>query len=199
VLPRKYLCKLTGVIESALGEDLRAVYLTGSAAVGAYVPGRSDLDILVAVDGADRQSLERLVATSAHEGLPCPARKLELVVYELAALAHPGKRPRWSLNLNTGAAERHVGFDPELEPAHWFVLDLAFARRHARALVGPPPVELINDPGDAAIARAFDEMVEWYEQNEPDGAATARRRAEHWRATGTFIAKPGLPSDRTPP
>jgi hypothetical protein len=93
----------------------------------------------------------------------------------------------------------HVGFDPDREPAHWFVLDLAVARRHAQPLIGPPPAQLIADPGDAAVARALDEMVEWYERNEPDGAAIARKRASHWHETGTFIAKPGLPSDPTPP
>jgi len=199
VVTRNYLDKLTTVVASGLGEQLRAVYLTGSAAVGAYIPGQSDLDVLVVVERADSQALERLVATCGHEALPCPARKLELVVYELAALARPGERPRWSLNFNTGAAEHHVGFDPDLEPAHWFVLDLAFARRHAQALVGPPPTELIADPGDAATGRAFDAMVEWYDQHEPEHAEVARKRARHWHATRTFMPKPGLPSDHTPP
>jgi hypothetical protein len=190
---------LTRVIENALGERLRAVYLTGSGAVGAYVPGTSDVDVLVAVERAERPALERLVKATAHEALPCPGRKLELVVYELAALADPGERPRWSLNFNTGASEHHVGFDPELEPAHWFLLDLAFARRHAQPLVGPPPAELIADPGDAAIGLAFDAMVEWYERAEPEHAEVARERARHWHATHTFVPKPGLPSDGTPP
>jgi len=189
---------LTSAIQAALERQLRAVYLTGSAAVGAYVPGRSDIDVLVAVDGADRQTLERVVAMCGHQTLPCPARNLELVVYELAALRQPAVRPRWSLNFDTGESERHVGFDPDVEPAHWFVLDLAFARRHAQPLVGPPPDELIGDPGDDAIAKAFEDMVEWYELNEPEQAAVARQRAKHWRATGLFVAKPGLPSDATP-
>jgi hypothetical protein len=194
-----YAEALTSAIEEALGTQLRAVYLSGSAAVGAYVQGRSDIDVLVAVEGADRRALERVVAMCGHETLPCPARKLELVVYELAALRRPEARPRWSLNLDTGDSQHHVGFDPSLEPAHWFVLDLAFARRHSRPLVGPPPHELIGDPGDDAIANAFEDMVEWYERNEPDHAAVARHRAERWRAAGTFVAKPGLPSDATPP
>jgi hypothetical protein len=175
------------------------VYLTGSAAVGAYVPGKSDIDVLVAAGHADRAALERVVGTCGHDALPCPARKLELVVYELAALLQPGERPRWSLNFNTGASAHHIGFDPNREPAHWFVLDLAFARRHAQPLAGPPPAELIGDPGEAAIASALDAMIEWYEHNEPEGAGVAHQRAQHWRATGTFIAKPGLPSDPTPP
>ena len=199
MVPRKYLDKLTGVIKNALGERLRAVYLTGSAAVGAYVPGTSDIDVLVAVDRAERAALERLAQDAAHGALPCPARKLELVVYQLATLAKPGERPRWSLNLNTGEHEHHVGFDPDLEPAHWFVLDLAFAPRHAQALVGPPPSELIADPAEDAIGRAFEAMVAWYEMHEPEHAEVARKRARHWHATHTFMAKPGLPSDHTPP
>jgi hypothetical protein len=190
---------LTSAIREALGPQLCAVYLTGSAAVGAYVPGRSDIDVLVAVDGADRPALERVVAMCGHEALPCPARKLELVVYELAVLRRPDGQPRWSLNFDTGESERHVGFNPDLEPAHWFVLDLAFARRHAQPLAGPPPDELIGDPGDETIATAFEDMVEWYERNESEHAAVARQRAAHWRATDTFVAKPGLPSDATPP
>lgn len=79
------------------------------------------------------------------------------------------------------------------------MLDLAFARRHARPLVGPAAASLIADPPAADVERAFDAMVDWYERNEPAHAATARRRADHWRETGTFVAKPGLPSDRTPP
>jgi Nucleotidyltransferase domain len=193
---RNYVDALAGAIRDALGTQLRAVYLTGSAAVGAYVPAESDIDVLVAVEGADRAALERVVEMCGHEALPCPARKLELVVYELVALAQPDARPRWSLNFNTGACTYHVGFDPGQEPAHWFVLDLAFARRHAQAVVGPLPAELIGDPGDTAIAQALDDMVEWYERNEPEGAVVARRRAEHWRATGTFVAKPRPPSER---
>jgi hypothetical protein len=194
VVPRKYLDNLALALEAALGGSLRAIYLTGSAAVGAYRPGTSDLDVLVAVESAEHAALERVVASCSHEALPCPARKLELVVYELAALAAPGERPRWSLNFDTGAGEHQLGFDPDAEPSHWFVLDLAFARRHAVPLAGPPARELIRDPPRAAVDRAFTEMVEWFEQNEPDGAVVARMRAEHWRATGTFLPKPGLPS-----
>jgi hypothetical protein len=183
-------------LAAALGPALRAVYLTGSAAVGAYRPGTSDLDVLVVADPADRERLERVVARCSHEALPCPATKLELVVYEPAALAAPDERPRWSLNFDTGAGVRQVDFDPDTQPAHWFVLDLAFARRHAVPLLGPPPAELIGDPGDAAVTAAFADMVAWYDANEPGEAATlAALRARHWAATRTFAAKPDLATD----
>jgi hypothetical protein len=145
--------------------------------------------VLVAVEGAAREQLDRVVAEVSHPRLPCPARKLELVVYEVAVLADPGEVPRWSLNLNTGDGEQHAGFDPDAEPAHWFVLDLAFARLHARPLSGPPPTELITDPGSEAVRRAFAAMVAWYRRNEPAGAALAQSRAGHWETTGEWASK----------
>jgi hypothetical protein len=185
-----YVGLLTHQLQAILGSSLRAVYLTGSAAAGAYREGFSDVDVLVLSEPADRRSMELIVERCSHERLPCPARKLELVVYEPAAVRNPGERPRWSLNFNTGAAEHHVGFDPGAEPSHWFVLDLAFARRHALAQVGPPAAELIGDPSDAAVRAAFRELVDWYERNEPAEAERAARRARHWEATGEFAPKP---------
>src|SRR3954467_631502 len=88
-VPRNYLDALTTALRSALGQTLAAVYLTGSAAVGAYRQGVSDLDVLVVAQGAERPQLDAVVAACAHEALRCPAEKLELVVYEAAVLAQP--------------------------------------------------------------------------------------------------------------
>jgi len=194
VLARSYLAQLTTALNRDFGNALNAAYITGSAVVGAYRPGRSDLDVLVAVDVVERSTLDRVVATCSHEALPCPATKLELVVYEATALASPGSRPRWSLNFDTGIGVHHVGLDPDAEPAHWFVLDLAFARRHAQPLLGPPPATLIGEISDDAIEHALEQMVRWYELNEPAGVEVARERARHWKLTGNFTPKPGLPS-----
>src|SRR5881409_2250863 len=113
MLPSSYLDQLLSALTGTFGNALNAVYISGSAAVGAYRPGESDLDVLVAVDQAPRSALEAVVARCSHEALPCPATKLELVVYERSALAAPGERPRWSLNFDTGPGVHHVGFDPD--------------------------------------------------------------------------------------
>jgi hypothetical protein len=199
MVPRNYLDNLMTALGPALGESLRAVYITGSAAVGAYRPGSSDLDVLVVVEDASRADLERVVETCAHEVLPVPATKLELVVYELDELRAPHVPPRWSLNFDTGESTHQLDWDPETQPSHWFVLDLAFAARHAQALLGPPAADVIASPSDDAVRTAFAEMVEWYEANEPDALPVARARAEHWNRTGTFMPKPGLPSPDAPP
>ena len=185
----RYLDELTSALAEALGDRLRAVFLTGSAAVGAYRPGASDIDVLVAVENASREQLERVVRACAHERLPVPATKLELVVYEIEELAAPHVPPRWSLNFDTGESVHQVDWDPATQPSHWFVLDLAFARGHAKPLLGPPPAELIGELEAADVSRAFDEMLEWFERNEPAALPVARERAQHWRSTGTFLPK----------
>src|SRR3954453_19731926 len=113
---REYLDELAKRLRQALGDPLVAVYLSGSTAVGAERAGTSDVDVLVVVEKATREALERVVALCGHDALPCPAEKLELVVYERTQIADA----RWSLNFDTGGATHHVGFDPAAEPAHWF-------------------------------------------------------------------------------
>ena len=183
----EYLAELTQRLGGA-----RAVYLIGSAALGGHDPGRSDLDVLAVVD-APLSSEERgaIVARCSHEALPCPARKLELVVYTAEQVAAPSRDQRLELNLNTGADEPLVA---DVAPApgewFWFVLDLAQAREHAVALHGPPPVEMIGEvPRDLALD-ALADCVAWYAANEP-GEALFAAAARTWRyaETGEWSSK----------
>ena len=195
MIVKQYLDALNRALQRAFDGTLSGVFISGSTSVGAYREGISDLDVLAAVEHADRVSLERVVATCSHETLPCPATKLELVVYETAELAAPHTPPRWKLNFNTGGSVHHVGFDPVAEPSHWFVLDLAFAHRHAQPLFGSA---VIGDPDPEDVAQAFDEMLDWFAANEPEALPVARDRAEHWRRTGTFKPKAPLPDQARP-
>jgi hypothetical protein len=172
---------------------LLAVYLTGSAAVGAFRDGLSDLDVIVVVDTARPGDMDAVVTGCSHAALPCPASKLELVVYERAAAARPDIPPRWSLNFDTGPAVHQVDFDPAEQPAHWFVLDLAVAHRHAIPLAGPPAADLIGDPGEDAVRAALKQAIAWYAEHEPgEPARIASLRARHWERTGEFASKPDV-------
>jgi predicted nucleotidyltransferase len=73
------------------------VVAIGSWALGDYVPGVSDLDVAVVTDGA-APDLDPV----RHAALPCPARKLELVVYSADQAAAPTRDLRFVLDLNTG-------------------------------------------------------------------------------------------------
>ena len=178
-----YLEELCTRLREVLGERLTAVYALGGYALGAYVPGRSDLDVLAVVDRPlEPATKARIVERCAHEALPCPARKLELVVST--------GTPRWELNLNTGEGERHVGTDPAAEPRFWFVLDLALAREHGLALLGPPPADVLAPVAREDVLAAQAEAIAWYARHEPGrDTFAAAARAWHWLETGRFAPK----------
>lgn len=175
-----YLGRLVDVLTQTA--PIEAVYLLGSAALGAYEHGRSDVDV-VAVTSRSLSTEERRALAAAAAAVAVPARKLELVVY-------PRGSTRWELNLNTAeaAAAVHVGLDPDAEPSFWFVLDRAIAEQHALALHGPPWAELFEPESREATEAALGEAVAfdgWSEANR----ALAAARGRIWRETGRWVSK----------
>jgi len=154
-----YLNALVERLCGALGERLVAVWLIGSAAMGAYRPGESDLDVAVVVTGPP-------IDVDVGD-LPVPATKLELVFYdeEMGVLLDP----------NPGSGD------------HWYVIDLAIAREHGRALFGPEPAELIAPIPRAAVLSALERSDRWHAEHEPDSANLDRARV--FRETGRWVPK----------
>jgi predicted nucleotidyltransferase len=181
-VPREFAGYLDDLV-ARLAEiaDLHAVYLLGSAASGGYEHGRSDVDI-VAVTSRSLAEDERHALAEAAESLPCPARKLELVVYPLGSDRH-------EINLNTG---EKVSFDPGEDPAFWFVLDRAIAEQHAVVLMGPPWSEVFEPVRGEAVLAALDEALDWQEREEPIGRSSVLNacRAWMWLERGEWGSKP---------
>ena len=151
----------------------------GSAAMGADVPGISDLDVWALVRGpVPLATKEALAARVDHAALPCPARGLELVVARFG----PGGEPVVELNLNDGPAmERHVALDASEEPRHWFVLDAAIGREHGRALAGPPPSDAFPAVPRSLQLAAIVESLDRYAAHEPDNRKAVLTAARGWR------------------
>jgi predicted nucleotidyltransferase len=174
--------ELTGYLDElvrrlAAVTELDAVYLFGSAAQGAYEHGRSDVDVIAVTTRPSSQAVKEALAAAA-ESLPCPARKLELVVYARGADRH-------ELNVNTGEL---VHFSPDDDPAFWFVLDRAIAEQHALPLLGPPWAEVFPPVPREQVEAALDEALAfdgWDEENRRLAAA----RARIWRETGQWVSK----------
>jgi predicted nucleotidyltransferase len=160
--------------------DLEAAYLVGSAARGAYEHGRSDVDV-TAVTARPLPLAERQAVARAAEAVPCPARKLELVVY-----AHGSDR--WEINLNTG---EHVSFDPSEEEPFWFVLDRAIAQQDVVVLFGPPWDELFEPISREAVLDALEQALDWQEREEPVGRSAVLNavRSWQWVETGRWASK----------
>ncbi len=186
-----YLEELTRRLAETLHPRLLGVSAIGSYALGAFEPGRSDLDVLVVVDGPlTVADWDAVVDRCSHEALRCPGRKLELVAYTRAQVAAPRRNQRWELNFNTGPGVRHAGHDPMAESWHWFVLDLAQARRHAVTLFGEPADKLVGPVSDELVADALSACVAWYALHEPgEGLMLAAARAWRWHADRRFVPK----------
>lgn len=187
-----YLRELVARAGGVFGDELHGVFLMGSAAAGAYQPGRSDLDVAIVLERpvpvARRAAV---VAALEHEALPCPARGLELVTYDRAGLASP-EGPAYLINLNTGARmDRHVSFDPQENPRFWFVLDVAIGRALGRTLLGPPPADLFPALPNALIRGAALDGLDWWWANggHRAGAVLAACIAWRWTAGDGWASK----------
>jgi hypothetical protein len=185
-LPRDvatYLDVLVSALESNLGPRLHAACLYGSLATRSFIPGASDVDV-VAVTRESPSRAERLSLAKelSHDNLPCPARKLEFVLYAEAAARDPAGASSFDLNLNTGAGmEDAVAFDPATEPSHWFVIDRAICRELGCSLMGPPPREVFAPVPDRAVLYALSDSLSWHREHEPAAINTVLAACRAWR------------------
>jgi predicted nucleotidyltransferase len=181
----RYLEELVGRLRAHV--ELRAAYLLGSGALGGYVPGESDLDVVaVGARPLAAEEKQRLVKAASHDALPCPARKLELVLY-----AEGAQPPDFELNLNTGRDEQHVSVDPADESPHWFLIDASIAEQHAVPLLGPQWDELFAPVPAERVRAAVEQGLRWAEAHEPDSPNTElnARRARRYLDEGVWVSK----------
>jgi hypothetical protein len=189
-----YLGELARRLRTLLAGELVGVYVGGSYALGGYEPGRSDLDVAVVV----RERLapgfaERIVAAVGHESLPCPARKLELVVYGAEVARSTSVDASFDLNLNTGAHERlRVDLEPQPGEEHWFAIDRSVLATHGLALSGPPAADVFTAPSREALLPVLTAVLRWYRRNEPESDAGVLNagRSLHFAREGVWIPKP---------
>jgi predicted nucleotidyltransferase len=174
------------LVETLVGTvALKAAYLIGSVARGAYEHGRSDLDVYAVVDTA-LSAAEKEQLVERIEKLRCPARALELVIYSIAEAS--SQSPRFELNLNLGT-EEVAGAE---ESPHWFVLDRAIAENHAVSLVGPPWSDVFAAVSRHDVLQAIEQSLDWQERFDPLGRSALLNacRAWKWLEEGNWSSKP---------
>ena len=187
--PATYLEELVARLRRIAGDRLVGVWLMGSAALGDFDPGHSDLDVqAVTSDRLPLAEREAIVGALEHEALPVPARGLEFVLYARDDLAQAA----YQLNLNTGPRmDRHVSFDPDEDPRFWFVIDLSIGRAHARALAGPEAADVVPPLPRPLIAASLAEALAFFAAEDASGAqlVLAACRAWAWAAAGVWYSK----------
>jgi hypothetical protein len=119
---------------------VRAIYLHGSLALGCFMPGRSDVDLLVIVDRALEADAVRACADLllASSGAPAPVEISVMMAAALDPFAHPAPfefhfSEDWRAAFAGAEPIAFPPADPDLT-AH-----LAVTRARGVALVGPPP------------------------------------------------------------
>ena len=189
----RYLAELNARLRAILGPNLVGVYAGGSYALGEYLQGRSDIDVaVVAEHEPSRETKERIVAVLRHDSLPCPARGLELVLYERAAVARPTGDAAFALNLNTGA---RMPFRADFEPggieAHWFAIDRSILAECGVAIAGPPAREVFAPIPRALVLPIVAESVRWHTHGEAAGDDAVLNACRAWRfvAGGVWSSK----------
>ncbi|MER7169435.1 nucleotidyltransferase domain-containing protein [Micromonospora sp. NPDC000207] len=200
-----YLTRLAGTAGDLLGDELVGVWAAGSVGLGAYQPGRSDVDVaLVSADALDTTARSALVAALRHEALPCPARGLELVCYRREVVRSGTPEPGFEFEVNTGRdMPSRVTLAPADRPAadglFWYALDRSILHQHGYAVLGPPAATVFADVSPADLHRLLVDALTWWlaRPGPPDdapapgaedavlGAARALVRVRH----GTWLSK----------
>jgi Aminoglycoside adenylyltransferase, C-terminal domain/Nucleotidyltransferase domain len=139
------------------------VILHGSLTLGDYVPGRSDVDLLVVVDepASDAQLTALTKAMASHRAEAPGPVDLRLVTWQVAASPTPAPPMEAYLRLTAGSgvrleeARRHPG---ERDLA----VELSVCRAHGRSLLGAAPAELIGEVPDRWVVAAGDaQLADW--------------------------------------
>lgn len=160
-----YLHELVLQIERSFGEDLRGVYLHGSAAFGHFVSGSSDLDLLLVVEQKDPTMDKELFRCLLDMALPDEVLGLEVSVLTRESLKTNGlKRPFRSHFWISAGEQRFVpgaGHPGDSD----LILHFAVCNSTGVALFGPSPKDMFPVPSNREILEVLVTELEWAKQN----------------------------------
>lgn len=175
--------RIAALLHSLLGNETVGTYFVGSVALGGYVPGESDIDI-VAV--CRRPITDEKKWAIAGEILPaaaaCPTRGLEFTLYRLGIASAPPVAADFEVNVNGGprmSSSVHVA--PDAEPPFWYVLDRAIAHRHGVLIAGPPANELFADAPRSQLLDAMRDSMRWHRNHERATLYSVLNASRAWR------------------
>lgn len=190
---QRYLDEMVKRLTHHLKDQLVGVYLFGSAGYDAYQPGLSDLDVQAIVKSPlETSEKEAIIYRLTQQNLPCPATKLEFVVYAQGSVNPANRHPAFELNLNTGPYQSgHISLDPANESSHWFLLDIAMGRQLGRCLYGADLAEAFGAIPRRWVLKGMADSLAWHQANEATSTNSVLNACRSWRyiATGEFCSK----------
>jgi streptomycin 3"-adenylyltransferase len=156
----EYLRWLLALVLEIMGDDLLGLYLHGSAAMGAFEPARSDIDVLGVSHGPLSSETRRAIADAVSESaLPCPGLGLEMSIVTTRSARAPSDAPAFELHVNT-QGDRVVDGDTE-DGDPDLVAHYAMTRARGIRLYGPEQAEVIAPVERARLLKSFAHDLAW--------------------------------------
>ena len=175
--------EIAAVLSLVLADGFVGAYFVGSIALGGYVRGESDIDIVAVcdeeVDEATRQAVvEKVLEVTAN----CPARGLEFTLYRARVASSPRADTGFELNVNGGPRmPRSVHLSPHDQPRFWYVLDRAIAHRYGVAISGPSGREVFADIPRHVLLEVMGESMRWHREHEKATLYSVLNASRAWR------------------
>jgi Domain of unknown function (DUF4111) len=169
-----YARELTDRLADIAGGRLEAAYLHGSSALGGWVPGRSDVDILfIAADGLPEAVAPEMTRLLLEVGGACPGSALECSVVTVTQAAEPVPPWEFVLHVVAGPGEpgRVVRPDGLLRGDRDLIMHYTVCRAAGWAVSGPPPRDLIGPVPRPVVLDYLDDELCWGLEHAPEAYA----------------------------
>jgi streptomycin 3"-adenylyltransferase len=180
-----------------LAEDgrgqLTAVILHGSAALGGWMPGRSDVDVLfIVADGITEIDLRRMTVSLVTLAENCPGSGIETSIVSHAQARDPRAPWPYLRHVVAGpATEPRIGPQPGAD-AHDpdLVMHYAVCRAKGISVHGPAAANLIGEVPRRLILACLAGDLSWGLENASEAYAVLNAcRAEAYLTSGQIISK----------
>jgi hypothetical protein len=166
-----------------LGDGLVGAYYVGSIALGGYVAGESDLDLIAVSHSSIPDEQKWSIADAVVATTPsCPARGLEFTLYRSDVVVAPPVAADFEVNANGGPRmDRVIHLESRAEPRFWYILDRAIAHRCGAVIDGPPPAEIFVEVPRRLLLDVLIESMRWHREHEKATLYSVLNASRAWR------------------
>jgi hypothetical protein len=157
-----YADTLAHASSRALGDALAAVVLHGTLTLGDYLPGRSDIDLLLIVNDPLTDAHLAGLTNAVGQQRPRGPIRVDIRVVTRTAAGAPSPLPTMEAYLRVKGPQRRVHREGRDRGERDLAVESSVCRAHGRSLFGAPPSELIGRVPDPCVLDAGDaQLADW--------------------------------------